>query len=206
MLKKLFQPNVLAMITIISMAIYIVISLWNSFNVGGVYGLAFTLLGTLLRSNFYIIIYLLIILLAKKKNVRVLNILLVIILSITLISSFLGFGETFGIGGMLFTILNISSILTYGLLLFMAIGILLKKKIPYKLITSSAIGLLVIVLVIFFYQMLSTNWLYSGKNSLDTYLLLSMLLKVFSSIGWSSFILFMYQYGNSISERSCKNE
>lgn len=206
MLKKMFQPKVLAIITIVSMAIYVIINFWNNISSGGVNGLVGTLLGMLLGGYLYIIIYLLIILLSKKKDIRKLNLIMIVQLSIALIISLVGFGSTYGIGGNLGQVLNISTILLYALVLFTIIGIYLKKKIPYKLIMSGAIGLLVIVLVIFFYQMLSTNWLYSGNGSLSTYLLLTMLLKVFSSIGWSSFIFFMYQYGNSISQRSGKNE
>lgn len=206
MFKKIFQPKVLAIITIISMAIYIVLNMWSGLYISGSNGLISTLIGILLSANLYVIIYLLIILLAKRKNIRVLNILLIVLLSINLVSSLLGFGNIFSIGGGLFTILNILSILPYALVLFMTIGIFFKKKIPYKLIMISAICLLIIVLGLFLYQMLSTKWLYSGNGSLSTYLLFSMLVKVFNSIGWCSFIFFMYQYGNSISKRSEKNE
>lgn len=205
MIQKIFQPKVLAIITIISMIIYIVISFLNSISSGGVNGLVGTLPVMLLGGYLYIIIYLLIILLSQKKNIRKLNLIMIIQLSIALIISLIGYGNTYGIGGNLGQVLNISTILLYALVLFTIIGIYLKKKIPYKLIMSSAIGLLVIVLVVFFYQLSSTKWLYSGNGSFSSYLLLTMLLKIFSSIGWCSFIFFMYQYGKSI-ERSLKSE
>ena len=71
MLKKMFQPKVLAIITIVSMAIYVIINFWNNISSGGVNGLVGTLLGMLLGGYLYIIIYLLIILLSKKKDIIV---------------------------------------------------------------------------------------------------------------------------------------
>ena len=186
MLKKILQPKTLAIIIIVSMAIYSVVTISRG------YAVVFSLLSLLLNPSFYIMIYLLIILLAKRKNVKNLNLLLIIFLSIYLVLGLL----SLIMGG--FGVVEILTFLTYSLLLFMVIGIFIKKKLPYKLIMISDVCLLIIQVIVILCKLLPYG---------DAYLLLRYLFAYFSYIiGFCSFILFIYKYGNSINQRSGNNE
>lgn len=206
MLKKIFQPKVLAIITIVSMAINVFISIVNNTIIGGGWAFVINLLGNIINGHTYIIIYLLIILFAKTKNIRKLNLVMIVQLSIALIFVILGNSIR---ANVVFELNNILNIVPYGILLIMAIGIHFRKETFYKpLMILSIIVLMIQLLFVGRLFIIGTfaspTILYVGNNMF--YNIISLLIKTIGNIGLCSFIIFMYQYGKSISQRSGKNE
>lgn len=225
MLKKIIQPKVLSIITIISTIIGFVLSIIsNIIFQNGLSGLDIigiivsSLFDLLIYGGLYTIIYLLIILKKKEKNMKILNIILFVnlviatiiyivrqinyindIYSISLsITSGAKFQIWYGlISNVLFRILEI--IIIY--------GILKKKKMPYKifmiiLIVLSFANIKPFITSVYSYLKYSTYITYS-PILLILFNLLAMIIGIINSI---SFILFIYLYGKSINERSRKNE
>lgn len=188
-IKNIFKPKVLATITIVSIIMYLGISIYLQH-------ILFPIIQGILYGYVYIIVYLSVILFAKKKNIKVLNIILLINLIMALFMYF--FTDT---------IVKINIFLLYYLLIaIIALGILLKKKIPYKPIMISSIGILITCFLLTIYELSFGKWFYTGNDTLNVYLIIYYLAEIFKSVGLCSFTIFMYQYGKSISERSNYNE
>lgn len=204
MLKKMFQPKVLAIITIVSMIISACISIVNSTIIGGGSGFVGTLIGNILNGYVYIIIYLLIILLTKKKNIRRLNLIMIVQLSIALILVVFS-----NIVANVFELNHILNIVPYAILLIMAIGVHFHKETLYK--PLMILSIIVLTIQFLFVGRLfivgtfaSPTILYVGNKIF--YNIISLFVHTIGNIGLCSFTIFMYQYGNSISQRSNKNE
>ena len=195
MLKKVIQPKILAMITIISFVIGSIFSCWgvNIFT---------TISRGIFLGYFYIMIYLLIILFVKNKNIRKLNLVMIIQLIIALIFGLFVIGKS--------PILNA---ILYAILLIMIIGIYLHKKLPYKILMIISLCVLCIeiitigrLFIVGSFGTLGIQKIIYIKGSNIVYSVGILIEKIICSIGLCSLTVFMYQYGKSINQRCDKNE
>lgn len=187
MLKKIFQPKELAIITIVLCIIYIVVNLINDIFISGIWSLLNALFRNILDGSIYFIIYLLIILFAQKKDIRKLNLIFIIQIGISFFMSFIS---------------ELSSLfqeLALLLLLVMMIGIYLHKKIPYKIIMIISLFVLCIEIIgnikLF---VVGNSWSLYGYG---LYMLGIIIRSMLYNMALCSLTMFMYQYGKSISER-----
>lgn len=209
-MKKILEPKVLAITTIITTIISFILSIISSATTNPLYSYISLILGDIgsfvLGGSLYIIIYLLIILSKKPKNIKLLNTILFINLIIAtifyLIRQILNITDIYRVA----TIMNIdnififkkffsliSNILFLVLETLMVYGILRKKILPYKVFT--------IILVALTFISLIPTIISNGNTLLSSFNLLYIIIGIIKSC---SFVLFIYLYGKSISERSTK--
>lgn len=238
MSKKIFQPKVLAIITMVLSFIGMCFNIYtfnisNSQKALSIFVIVWNCLPTI-----FLISYLAVIVFVKRKNMKVINYLFLIQLLFFTSLSIIGniYNNIKQFSSTIDSIKNIENTISNGtniaystlgtielstykytiifvnvfsiifLLLFIinslceimtTYGITLKKKLPYKKIMVISIITNIISILI----TLSLLFVpYSG------YSLLNAFMTIISTIGGLSFILFMYQYGNSINERNRKNE
>lgn len=213
-MKKSFNPKILAITTIISTVIGVTLSIILSVINMPLYLRVSQIIGVIgnfiLGGGLYIIIYLFIILRKKQKNIKLLNTILFINFIIAtlfyLIRQILYIKNIYNIA----TIIDIDSIVIFRMFfdlisntIFLILetlivyGILTKKKLPYKvftiiLVTLIFAGFIPTVISIFLYNSLVLN-------------LFNLLSFIVATIKSCSFVIFIYLYGKSISERSINN-
>lgn len=228
---KFLKPKVLAIIAIVAWTSCLFTNICTNIFAdilfsGGRNSILPTILSILIQTlifSAYTIIYLSIIVFVKNKNVKVLNIILLIQFIINIILNFIitlsqiipllkihsmSIPYMSVIQLTLSIIIRILSLISPILMLIIVLGIILKKKFPYKVIMIISISLLFTNLIL----SLSNNFisilsLIRGEVFLR-YLpinILSIIASIFSVVYSCSFTLFMYQYGKSISERSRQN-
>ncbi len=235
MSKKMFQPKVLAIITMVLSFIGMCFNIYvsSSQKTVSIFVIIWNCLPTI-----FLISYLAIIVFVKRKNMKVINYLFLIQLLFFTSLSIVGniYNNIKQFNTTIESIKNIENIISSGtnitdstlgtielstykhtiifvnvfsiiyLLLFIinslckimtTYGITLKKKLPYKnIMVISIITTIISVLI-------TLSLLFVPYSS---YSLLNAFMTIISTIGGLSFILFMYQYGNSINERNRKNE
>lgn len=215
-MKKILEPKVLATTTIITTIIGFILSIiLNVFNtplylrVGQIIG---DIGSFVFGGSLYIIIYLLIILRKKQKNIKLLNTILFINFIIATLfylarqilyikdiynvaTTITNFDNMF-IFKMFFSL--ISNTLFLVLETLMVYGILRKKNLLYKVFTIVLVALTFISLIPTIISIFS-----NGNILLGSFNLLSTIIGIIKSC---SFVLFIYLYGKSISERSKNNE
>ena len=205
--ENLFKPRKTAIIFIIFWCLAFVcgtiINYFNNikFN-GNLISTIFYILNQLIFSS-YTIIYLLIILYAKKKNMKLLNIILIINFVIHGIINLIQILNKISILNNinLFNFIpNICSIIQSIIGAIIVLGIVLKKKLPYKILTTISIGLIFITLIISLFNLIKLNYPILFINSIY------FLQIIFTNIGTFLFVIFIYKYAISISKRSENNE
>ena len=223
-MDKILKPKVLAIITIVMIILSFILSTITTFiaNINSPSNLlpaliSNTIFNIFTSTNTYILIYFIIVLLIKQKNMKAINIFLFVSIIITFIIYFIRQVYTFftyqtinadinpiinlfKFQIMLYLILNTIFVILEAIMLF---GIIIKKKMNYKvlmiiLIIISLIGSIVPFLVSTF------TYFVSGGAFLPiiitiTINFINMLLTIIKTI---CFILFIYLYGKSINERS----
>ena len=223
-MDKILKPKVLAIITIVMIILSFILSTITTFiaNINSPSNLlpaliSNTIFNIFTSTNTYILIYFIIVLLIKQKNMKAINIFLFISIIITFIIYFIRQVYTFftyqiinadinpiinlfKFQIMLYLILNTIFVIIEAIML---LGIIIKKKMNYKvlmiiLIIISLIGSVVPFLVSTF------TYFVSGGAFLPiiitiTINFINMLLTIIKTI---CFILFIYLYGKSINERS----
>lgn len=212
-MNKILKPKLLAIIAIITSLLSIVLSIIYNVMISNSHIPITTYIIQLFTNiNLYIIIYLLVILKKKEKNMRTLNLILLICLVITsllsIVSQVFYINQMYSIPSsmvsiskfkMWFDLINV--ILFTFLEIVMVYGILNKRKMPYKY--------LMIVLVFLTFISLVYSFINLGSyihNKYIVIILVNMINKIIGVIKSCSFILFLYLYGKSINERSLKNE
>ena len=213
-MKKLLNPKILAITTIVTAILNLILSITlRTTNIPSYFHfnqIISIIISFVLSGNLYITIYLFIILLKKQKNMKLLNIILFINLIVATV---------FYVISEIIRVKNISSIITISSesififkiffnLLFniiflvletiMVYGIFAKKNLPYKVFTIILLSLNAIWFLLSVISIVS-----SGMLLLNLVYLLSSIIVIIQSC---SFVLFVYLYGKSISERSKNNE
>lgn len=238
MSKKIFQPKVLAIITMILCFISMCFSIYNSNIIDNQKALSiFAILWRCLPTIF-LISYLVVIVFVKRKNMKIIN--YVFLIQLVFFTGLSIIGNTYNIIRQVSitsdSIKNIENAINSGTnivystngsmelstykhtMLFMNVfsivslllstihslcmitttyGIAFKKKLPYKKIMIISIIATIVLLLVTLSLLIIPN---IGYNLLNAFV------SVISTIGGLSYILFMYQYGNSINERSKKDE
>jgi len=221
-MKEILNPRVLAITNIITAIIEVIASIIlivnnNPLN-SRIILIIGNILGFVLSGRIYIIVYLIIILKKKQKNIKLLNIILFINFIIAILNC-LATKIIYIINiynfGTIRSIINIDTFIyfildTLFLILetLMVYGILTKKNLPYKRFTIILIALIFIDAM---FGIISIIDVMSGINSSFFYSkLLSSFFNFLSiilvKINSCSFILFMYLYGKSISEKNKNDE
>lgn len=238
MSKKIFQPKVLAIITMILSSISMCFNIYSSNISDSQKTLSIFVIVWKCLPTIFLISYLAVIVFVKRKNMKVINYLfltqLLFFTGLSVIGNIYNTIRQFGIT--MDSIKNIENAISSGTnigysaigsielstykstILFINVfgiislllvtinslcqitttyGIALKKKLPYKKIMIVAITT-IIILVLATLSLLFVP--YSSYNLLNAFM------SIISTIGGLSFILFMYQYGNSINERSKNDE
>ena len=213
-MKKLLNPKILAITTIVTAILNLILSITlRTTNIPSYFHfnqIINIIISFVLSGNLYITIYLFIILLKKQKNMKLLNIILFINLIVATV---------FYVISEIIRVKNISSIITISsesififkiflnslsniiflvLETIMAYGIFAKKNLPYKVFTIILLSLNAIWFLLSVISIVS-----SGMLLLNLVYLLSSIIVIIQSC---SFVLFVYLYGKSISERSKNNE
>lgn len=215
-MKKILNPKILAITTIITTIIGFILSIISSAITNPLFSYVSLILGDIgsfvFGGSLYIIIYLLIILRKKQKNIKLLNTILFINFIIATLfylarqilyikdiysvaTTITNFDNMF-IFKMFFSL--ISNTLFLVLETLMVYGILRKKNLPYKVFTIVLVALTFIGLMPTIISIFS-----NGNLLLSSFNLLSNIIGIIKSC---SFVLFIYLYGKSISERSKNNE
>lgn len=215
-MKKILTPKTLAITTIITTIIVFILSIISSAFNNPLYLRAGQIMGNIggfvFGGSLYIIIYLLIILRKKQKNIKLLNTILFINFIIATLfylarqiiyikdiysvaTTITNFDNMF-IFKMFFSLISNTLFLVIETL--MVYGILRKKNLPYKtfmviLVALTFGGFIFTIIYSLLYSDISLNW----------FNLLSNIIGIIKSC---SFVLFIYLYGKSISERSKNNE
>ena len=216
-MKKLLNPKIFAIITIITSIICLLLSIFlNIFNNPEYLRLTAVLrnlISFVIYGNLFIIIYLIFFLIVKNKNSKVLNILLLITLVIsTVFGLFYGtissiykyitfahaYNRLFLIINIFITIFNILTVTVLKVLeILLVFGILTKKKLPYTIFT---IIMLVITIINSFISIITIipylRLLLSFINLFAT---------IISLIYSCSFILFLYSSVKNISDNNNNN-
>ena len=213
-MKKLLNPKILAITTIVTAILNLILSITlRTTNIPSYFHfnqIISIIISFVLSGNLYITIYLFIILLKKQKNMKLLNIILFINLIVATV---------FYVISEIIRVKNISSIITISsesififkiflnslsniiflvLETIMVYGIFAKKNLPYKVFTIILLSLNAIWFLLSVISIVS-----SGMLLLNLVYLLSSIIVIIQSC---SFVLFVYLYGKSISERSKNNE
>lgn len=218
-MNKILNPKLLAKITIITIILGFILSIISNiiFYDTIIDVIIDFVLNIFTAPSSYILIYLLIVLNKKEKDMRKLNLALLICIIITSIIPMVGqiimINETYSIDLSVANIANfqmwfnlITSTLHMILEIVMIYGILRKTKMPYKVLMVILIILTFTRIIPFILSSISyinnTKYLVYNPILIIKFNLLNLINGIICSC---SFILFLYLYGKNINERSLKN-
>ena len=215
-MKKISNPKLLAKITIITIILGFILSIISNIIFYGNHIPIINFIFSLFTSaNSYILIYLLVVLNKKEKDMKKLNLGLIICIIITtiifIVRQIISINQIYSIA---LSVANVSNfqiwfnLITNTLYMILEIVMIygIMKK-PYKLLMMSLITLSFIKIIPSIISLIS----YINVTAYIEYNpILPIILNVLSLINGiicsCSFILFLYLYGKSINERSLKKE